>query len=127
MNEDEGHSRQPYRLWSEKEVAFLKKNYPRRGSRFVARWLRRSKGSVRRKAELLKLDRQRYRIWNSYEIGYLKQWYAKRRPEEIARRIKHSRGGVSRMASILRSMIGSGKRSSRSVIRASAVIEAMLR
>lgn len=77
-----------------REIIFIKKYYPLKGSHYVAKMLGRSPAAIRRKARELRVERQNLIEWSAEEIEYLKKWYYKKRPSEIARRLKRSTAAV---------------------------------
>jgi hypothetical protein len=80
--------------YSPQEIIFIKKNYPLKGSHYVAKKLGRSPAAIKRKASELRVERQSILEWGPDEIEYLKKWYKKKRPSEIARHLKRTTGAV---------------------------------
>lgn len=62
-------------LWTEKEIEFLKVNYPSHGGRYCADFLNKKIKSIQSKAESLSLQSS-YK-WKSEDISFLKENYSK--------------------------------------------------
>ncbi|HEY6906791.1 MAG TPA: hypothetical protein VI230_04945, partial [Ignavibacteriaceae bacterium] len=106
--------------YSPREIIFIKKNYPLKGSHYVGNALGRSPAAINRKAHELRVERQSLLEWNSEEIAYLIKWYdrtdrrssgqsglskGKKRPSEIARHLHRSTQAVmvrARMIGLLK-------------------------
>ncbi|HSW56499.1 MAG TPA: hypothetical protein VLH59_15555 [Ignavibacteriaceae bacterium] len=90
-----------HRAFSPEEIIFIKKNYPLKGTHYVAKMLERRITSVRKKARQLGLERNTFLKWSVEEDEYLRKWYKrpgnterKKRPSEIARHLKRSTQAV---------------------------------
>lgn len=73
-----------------REIIFIKKYYPLKGSYYVSKMLGRSKNSILSKVRQLRVESKSLLNWSEEEINYLKKWYGKKRPSEIARRLKRT-------------------------------------
>ena len=87
--------------YSPQEIIFLKKNYPLKGSKYVAEKLGRSPSSIKYKARKLRIERKSLLNWSKEEIEYLKKWYHKKRPSKIAHHLKRTTPAIVARARML--------------------------
>jgi hypothetical protein len=88
--------RRPY---TPQEIIYIKKNYPLKGSRYVAQKLRRTPNSISAKARSLRVERKSLLKWSKQEDEYLIKWYKKKRASKIAHRL-----GRTTKATIIRAV-----------------------
>jgi hypothetical protein len=87
--------------YSPREIIFLKKNYPLKGSKYVAEKLGRSPSSIKDKARKLRVERKSLLKWSKEEIEYLRKWYYKKHPLKIARHLRRTTPAVVTRARML--------------------------
>lgn len=90
-----------YRPYTPREIILIKKYYPTKGAKYVAKLLDREPGKIKDKARRLKVRRINTTIWSSKEIEYLRKWYFKKRPSEIAKKLKRTTPAVVTRARML--------------------------
>ncbi|MBI1807978.1 MAG: hypothetical protein HYR76_13110 [Ignavibacteria bacterium] len=71
------------RTWTKEEITFLKKHYVKRGRKFVAEHIQRTRTGVAGKARLLGLCIEVHRYWSPYEDRYIKRNFEKKQHDRL--------------------------------------------
>ena len=90
---DESQKKVP-RKWSEEELYVLKKFYPQKGGKYVAKRLSRTHTSVIGQAVRLGIHRANLRKWHEWEIRYIRKYYGQKTASSIARTLGRSLDAV---------------------------------
>ena len=80
--------------WTENEIEFVRKHYPRRGSSYVAGKLGRSRTSVAALTVRLGIRRSGFRKWKEWEVHYLQRHYRLKSIDSVARTLRRSVSAV---------------------------------
>jgi hypothetical protein len=99
-------SKPTLRKWTQEELAFLKKYFPKKGRGYVAERLQRSRTGVAARARMMGLHREELHYWSTYEDNYLRRNFGKKTAQSIGRTLHRTTDAVQLRAARL----GLGKR-----------------